>query len=265
MKLICCDIDGTLINDALALPESNLSAIEDWRAQGGLFTVATGRTNDGARRYLDIIKPDTPIICHNGSSIYDCKKGEFLWLSALPESVKEAVAYVDKRFPGAGIEIITPRGAHFCKENDYTRKHVEDEGFPYTVMPYEEVSQPWLKCLFASSPEDTDILQEDIEKNPFFKKYNFKRSYTTYYECMEKHTNKAVALKRLAAILEIKIEDILVIGDNDNDTEMLSLPCTSFAPRSASQKARKSADYVLKADNNDGIVREVLSFITNRY
>ena len=61
-KIICCDVDGTLIDSRLKLPPKNTEAVNYFRNEGGLFTLATGRTVDGLRLYLDKISPDLPMV-----------------------------------------------------------------------------------------------------------------------------------------------------------------------------------------------------------
>ena len=88
------------------------------------------------------------------------------------------------------------------------------------------------------------------------------RSYSTYYEFFDNRVSKAFALGELAKIIGRDLSDITVIGDNDNDAEMLSIPeCRSFCPSSASEKAKASAKTVLSSSNDDGVLAEVISLL----
>lgn len=77
-KIICCDVDGTLIDSRLKLPPKNTEAVNYFRNEGGLFTLATGRTVDGLRLYLDKISPDLPMVIQNGAAIYDLQKNKYM-------------------------------------------------------------------------------------------------------------------------------------------------------------------------------------------
>lgn len=258
--LMCCDIDGTLINDDMAIPKNNLDAIEYFRGEGGLFTVATGRTIFGARMYFDIILPDTPIVCQNGGAIYDGMKKEYLWYSLLPRSSRAVVEYVENKFPFAGIEILTCDKVYFCRENHYTYLHKTQEFFEPTVKNWREINEPWIKVLFAQSPRETDILQADMEKQPFYSDFRIMRSAPTYYEFIEKNSDKGFAVKKLLKILGENLT-VITVGDNDNDDTMLSMSDRSFVPSCASEKAKKCAKTVLKSSNNDGVLEEVIGLL----
>ncbi len=260
--LICCDIDGTLINDDLKIPENNLRAIEYFRSEGGLFTIATGRTIFGAALYFDEINPDTPLICQNGGAIYDCQKKEYLWYSVLPDNARAVVEYVERKFPFAGIEILTCDTVYFSRESDFTTLHKTQELFETTSKCWRDIHEPWIKVLFAQSPEEADILQADIEKQPFYRDFRIMRSAPTYYEFIEKNSNKGNAIKMLSDITGHSMQKIITIGDNDNDYTMLRAVNQSFVPSCASKKAKENAKTILQSTNNDGLLQEVLERIT---
>ncbi len=264
-KVICCDIDGTLIDDNFEIPKANLSAIDYFRSEGGIFTVATGRTPGGIARYMNELKFDCPIVCQNGGAIYDYYKEEYLWHMDVPREATEVIDYVLKHFPMSGVEIMSTTGAYCTKENSSTRKHETDEHFKFLVADTpQNVLGGWLKIVFANVPDITDEVQSLLQKSEFYEKYQMVRSYSTYYEFVHKKTNKAFAVKELAKLLGIDIVDFAVIGDNENDCAMLSMPCKSFTPSSGVEMAKKCADVVLKSSHNDGVLKEVIEILDNR-
>lgn len=67
--LLCCDLDGTLLNSQSEMSENNRKAIEYFKSYGGKFTFVTGRTPQGIVRFADMI--DMPVVLLNGTEIYD--------------------------------------------------------------------------------------------------------------------------------------------------------------------------------------------------
>lgn len=260
-KLICCDIDGTLINDDMLIPKNNLNAIEYFRKEGGLFTVATGRTIFGAAMYLDEIKPDTPIICQNGGAVYDYYKKQNLWYSSLPDSARKVVEYVEGKFPFVGIEILTRDTVYYSRGNYYTTLHKTQEFFEAINKNWRDIDEPWTKVLFAQSPEESDVLQADLENHSFYSDYRIMRSAPIYYEFIEKNSNKWQAIKILSDIKGHDISSIITVGDNDNDDTMLAGANLSFAPISASKTAKDNAKTILKSSNNQGIIEEIIGLL----
>jgi len=259
--VICSDVDGTLIDDNFKIPQKNLDAMKYFREMGGKFTLATGRTIAGLRLYIDQINPDLPIVCQNGSAIYDFEKGKYIWWMALDKSVVKVAKWVEENFPSAGIELMTVKDAYTIKENHATRKHENDELFKFTPACFETVKGDWLKMVFADSPPVVDKIQAALEKSPFADEFIMVRSYGTYYEVVAKGTDKGVAVDTLRKMYSIEYDNLYVAGDNHNDCKMLTLPCKSFAPSSAAQIAKDSADIVLKSSNNDGVIDEIIKHI----
>ena len=262
-KVICCDMDGTLIDDNFEIPKANLSAIEYFRSEGGIFTVATGRTPGGIVHYMNELRFDCPIVCQNGGAIYDYYKEEYLWHVDLDRDAEKVIDYVKEYFPLTGVEIMSTTGAYCVAENASTRKHETDEHFKFLTADINGVSGGWLKIVFANVPDVTDKIQHLLEESEFYEKYQMVRSYSTYYEFVHKKTNKAYALGALSEIINIDISNFIVIGDNENDCAMLSMPTKSFTPSTGVKLAKECADIVLKSSHNDGVLKEVVEILDN--
>lgn len=261
--LICSDIDGTLIDDNFKIPENNLEAIRYFQNEGGLFTLSTGRTPQGAKLYIDLVKPNAPLVCQNGAGIYDFSEMRYLWTSPLGNA-SDIVEYVVEKFPNCGVEVLCESGVYYTKENAFTTKHMTDEKFDVIRKSHTEITEPWLKALFAEEKEGADEIQNDLINSPFAGKYQLVRSYSTYYEVLEKNTNKGNAVKELGRLLNISKDKIITIGDNDNDAEMLLAVENSYAVSCASKYAKECARYILSADNNDGAIAELVRIIEKK-
>lgn len=261
--LICSDIDGTLIDNNFKIPKNNLDAIRYFQEEGGLFTLATGRTPQGAKLYIDAVKPNAPLVCQNGAGIYDFSVLKYLWTSPLGNA-SDIIEDVVEKFPGCGVEVLTERGVYYTKENDFTTKHMIDEKFDVIKKEHMEIAEPWLKVLFAEEKEGADEIQKYLQDSPFAEKYKLVRSYSTYYEVLEKNTNKGNAVKRLGELFNIGKDKMITIGDNDNDAEMLLAVENSYAVKNASSYAKECAGFILEADNNDGAIASLVEIIENQ-
>lgn len=79
-------------------------------------------------------------------------------------------------------------------------------------------------------------------------------------ELNEKTANKAAAIEKLIQILQVPMQEVLVIGDDDNDIEMFSSGCKSAAVGNVSENARPFADYVCRAALFDGVKEAIAHF-----
>ncbi|MEG1384721.1 MAG: HAD hydrolase family protein, partial [Oscillospiraceae bacterium] len=68
--LVVSDIDGTLLQAGYGIPKENIDAIDRFVERGGLFTVATGRSVESVRKYVDWINMSVPAILCNGAVLY---------------------------------------------------------------------------------------------------------------------------------------------------------------------------------------------------
>jgi len=262
--LICSDVDGTLINDDFKIPEVNIEAIQYFQREGGLFTLATGRTPQGAHLYINEVNPNAPIVCQNGAAIYANSIKKYLWTSPLEDFAYDIIEYAIEKHPGCGVEVLCESGIYYVKENAYTTKHMIDEKFEVIRKDYREIKEHWLKVLFADGKEKADNIQKDLSKTPFADKYQLVRSHELYYEVLEKTTNKGKALKKLKEILNIDSEKIVAIGDNDNDAQMLLATPNSYAVESASAHAKKCAKHILDVDNNAGAIARLVEILEKK-
>ena len=77
--LLVSDIDATLFNSEHHISEENAQAIEYFKSEGGLFSVASGRMRDAVGNYLNELKINAPTILHNGAKIYDFENNVTLY------------------------------------------------------------------------------------------------------------------------------------------------------------------------------------------
>ena len=180
--VLLCDIDGTFIDTDMKIPRANLDALEYFRREGGTFSVCTGRTLQGANFYLERIKADIPIICQNGSAIYDTATGKYIWVDPLPKEAENLIAFVEEKFPEMGIEIITPHHIYYYRESYGTYLHQQNEDLFVEREDYRNITSPWLKIVFADYPENIDEFKTFMEKSDFYHEYKLIRSYNIFYE-----------------------------------------------------------------------------------
>ena len=71
--LLVSDFDDTLYDSHCQVPRRNLEALDRFLAQGGRFTVATGRAHRTFAPYVHLAPVNAPVVLSNGSAIYDKK------------------------------------------------------------------------------------------------------------------------------------------------------------------------------------------------
>ena len=97
--MLITDLDGTLLPSSKEISAADAAAISQFRAKGGKFAIATGRTLQAAQRYLNKLKPNIPVILFNGAAIYDPVTEKWLYTEKLPADAVAVTRQVLDAFP----------------------------------------------------------------------------------------------------------------------------------------------------------------------
>jgi len=259
--MILSDIDGTLIDQNHIISRQNREAIAYFQSRGGIFTLATGRTPYG----LSLIDSDlinAPIICYNGAVIHDIKTNQRLWHHPLPNDCRRAVEFSDAHLPETGIQVYTMDAIWIYGDNEIVQRHLAAENIisvRYTTQ-LDEIPTPWLKVIFMQPQDQTDGVRNLILKQDFAPDYHFVKSYKEYYEMLAKGVTKGSAMAQLAQMTGIDMQNIIAIGDNDNDIEMLHCAGCGVAVENATQPLKDIANKITVSHNDSAIAHIINHF-----
>ena len=207
--------------------------------------------------FLDAVKPNAPVISHNGSAIYDFKKNEFVWQLALDDDVIKVVDYVTENLPFSGVEIVIGDSVHFCKMNDTVEEHRMLEDFPLNDSNYKNLPKPWTKILFIQTPEELPIVKDFLLKSHFVDKYKFVQSSSKYFEVINLESSKGRAIQELAKRLGIPMSMTIGIGDNENDIEMVRDTALGVAVGNAMPRVKEAANHITVTNNFDAVAKVI--------
>jgi 5-amino-6-(5-phospho-D-ribitylamino)uracil phosphatase len=255
IQLIAIDIDGTLLESNQSELSNKflklLAKLKHYKYGPVRVTIATGRTLAGARPLLDkmSILKDTPIILYNGSLILD---GNYSILRK-EEIASESLRKVVEISSGHNVQVL----AYSCDwigengPNEYAfgwssreRPQLEYNKMPVTWLDWGQTElQAPVSAVVIHTKGQTAVLNDICSRLSQIKKISYSQGGTSYIEVRADSINKGVALEFVAAKLKLKRNQVLSIGDNDNDAEMLSWAGIGVAVESASNLALEKSDY----------------------
>ena len=148
--LICTDLDGTLLKNDKTISDENISAIEFFKQEGGIFTFITGRMPFYISDIYNRIKPNAPFGCINGGGLYDYPAQEYIWKGVMADGVMELVKLIDDTFPDVGIQVNTFHRTYFCKENQTMKNFRKITNAENIVCHYSDVKEPIAKIIIGS-------------------------------------------------------------------------------------------------------------------
>lgn len=238
--LLCTDLDGTFLHHAKA-SAVNCRAIRYFQENGGLFTVATGRSAAFVRGFEDYA-PNAPLIVCNGTLICDHVTKQPLAVLELPEYTCAALDELHAEgllndvflydLKDGGTDIGDQQYRHWnpargCPPGEYL-----------SHMP-----RPWLKILFEmNSAEDNSALQRHITAR-YPGMFETDRSYHRGLELHAPQTGKGRCLDLLRSMLP-GIRLTVGAGDYENHISLLRSADVGYAVANALPEVRAEADRV---------------------
>ena len=273
--LLASDFDNTLIYTEEALrsgapvPElspDNRKALERFMAEGGRFTVATGRALAAFARYADKIPMNAPAVVCNGAALYDFQRGEYLDAALLDEDARQRGQTVLERFPDVAVEAYhIDNVIHAVQPNAITRQHEHLTKVAVLEMPsLLEVPLPLGKLLFEADRPRLEEVCGYLTEQGWSGDYELIFSGQTLLEMTAKGANKGGMLRRLAEHLDVSMDHVYCVGDEANDLPMLRAAAEGFAPANCIPAVRQSGATIVP-HAKDGALAAVVRILERRY
>ena len=262
--LIATDLDGTLIGDDGVIPKRNLDAILAFQEEGGLFTIATGRSLAMCHGYLRQIKINTAAILINGTLLYDTNADKAVWQTGLDRPLATQILLrANRAFPDVCAQIHSAGPIALVSPDSCIDIFLEKEDLPREWLSPESVGEPWYKIMFYSTPERLGELETFVNREiPLSDRAQFSILYSApyYYEMMPAATNKGTGLLHLAEIEGIRHDHTVAIGDYFNDADMIRMAGIGAAVANAPEEIRRQADVVV-GNNNRGAIADLILWL----
>ena len=252
--LVISDLDNTLLTAKAGIPPYNIEMIEKFQRLGGKFTVATGRSVESVSRYIDKIRLNAPAITYNGGVIYDFENNRILSRDTLPEAAKDILKIIMEKFPDVGCEIMCDNfRTYLVRENDYTFWHLTDEKLSYVDTSVDQITNNWIKVLFADDNAKLLEMKKFCEENIDSDEIEFVMTNTIYFEMTPKGITKGKALKKLCLLTNCQISNTIAVGDYFNDVEILQNAGLSVCVDNAPEEIKKICNITVPSCLEGGV------------
>ena len=261
--MIISDLDGTIIPHGGVVSEANKRAIESFRAGGGHFGIATGRTPEAAAGYLGGVAITAPSIFFNGSMLYDWPHKHVLVTKPLtaqgaPDLWPRFAALCLERFPKTCIEVYTQDDCHIISNPRYDDPRLPHEHYRYCHSDLAEVADvrktPWLKFFVCADPADLRELEREAEVFGTAACSHHFYSEANYHEFVAKGVSKGSMLEAIRKMPAFSQTKIIALGDYLNDRELLEAADIGIASGNAHDELKALADFTGCRAEDDLIV-----------
>lgn len=251
--MIVSDVDGTLVDRKQNLSDITLNAVKNYIESGGFFTIATGRMEAAVHRFQDQLGLNAPAILYNGARVVDLINNRVIheWkLTALQAAA--AVSMIDD-YPMDMI-LYQDGKAYIKKMTEILAEHaakdrvVLNEIGTFESLDYNRITKTLMIGDNRCFEDFMDEFNRQVTENP-----DFVQSESDYLEILPSGANKGEALKALAQYTGISLNEIIGVGDNLNDLQLVSTAGLGAAVSNAHDDVKAAADIIVPSNLDHGV------------
>ncbi len=267
IRLLALDLDGTLLNSRGEITSRTRETLAKARTRGVKVALVTGRRFRDARPLAVELGVDVPVIAHNGALTKHAQTLELVGMMPLPVSAAREVLRIGRQMNadllvsdecnGQGIMVYD----HLNGDNPALLRYVE-----------------WAKRVHGDDDQNGVLevasLEEYLDHNPIHVAYRelagevkiFRTAYPQMdfmlLDLVHPEASKGVGVSLAAQELGISSRDVLAIGDNFNDLEMLRFAGIAVVMGNADPELRQLPNFYTTASNDDdGVAQAIERFI----
>lgn len=278
IKLIAIDIDGTLLTPKGQITLRVRSAIQAAQRAGIIVTLATSRRYIGARDIAVALGLELPLIVYDGALIVHHPSRAILHSQPLSYLVASQAIDIFQRY--AVQPVVQPCETALCVAEEVWLgpiEHDQPELATYLSfapdrnrrMTYAQLcrsgQEPLRVVAFASETAIQRLLPEISLLD-----CSWHILARGSYDCaelsiMHSSCSKASGVAALAASYHLPIEQVMALGDNNNDIEMLRSVGWGVAMGQASEKVQAAARAVTASNQEDGVALAIERYALDQY
>ena len=259
IKLIACDLDGTLLTPDGELPEGTFSVIGKLYEKGILFCPASGRQLTALEQMFGPVRDKVAFIAENGA-IVSCR-GELLRRVTIPrETVLRALAEV-KKLPDAHPLLCTPECAYYEEGSQPFLEYVAASYISNAQRSLAETARTERICKIAVY--DEIAAAENCIKVLPQKLPNLRTILSGFDWCdiSAPGANKGEAIRFIRKQFGLEKEECVAFGDHMNDYEMLRECGYAYVPENAYPPLKKLVGRVIPSNDEKGVIRKIEEII----
>lgn len=247
--LLASDYDGTLANSKGQIDKEVQDAIKYFTANGGYFTVCTGRTKQGFHAYsADLM--NAPILLANGSMAYSYDTGRISFLDGIEKKSLGSLEYIKENYKDIGIEIYgSDFSSYVINPDERNIRHFQFQYIDFKVVnDYPAEVFPAVKVMISVGRERVEDFMrflDSVEMNGI----KYIPQYGDFIEIISDKTDKGRGLLTLAKCLGVDKSRAFCVGDGSNDVDMLKAAAVGFVPENGDILAKKAGNVMVKSND----------------
>ena len=261
IKMVATDIDGTLLKWSFDYTPEVKATIKKLQKKEIKVVLVTGRMHCAALGIAKELGITEPIVSYQGGMIKEFYKCDDVLMRCDMDSEK-AIEIIDWAHRNdVHINLYMDDILYVEKDSDTIRKYTDARFIDYHVCKFDKLKIKNVNKILAIDFNDADRVTgwvRDLSK--LYPDLYIIKSTPYFCEIASKNATKGSAVEFLANKWGIKQNEILAIGDQDNDIELLKAGGIKVAMGNSTDDLRACADYITDTVDNNGWVKAVEKF-----
>lgn len=260
-KLVAIDLDGTLLDDQKNIPEKNIEAIRRAVSRGVHVMLATGRPYRAAQWVFEKAGIREGLILSQAGSLVSRYPGETTVCGSRhdPAFLRELAQFCEER--GLFFHCMLGSDYYYLREDPMADLIAFYLGYRGTVVSLEELIRlNTRKATIVMPPEQTDGVLAEVRQR-FGGRAELAKGDPIVIDITPPGVNKGTALLKAAAILGVRQEEVMAIGDSENDLPMLRAAGLGVCMENGVQSAKDAAGAVVPSNNDAGVAYAIETFV----
>jgi Cof subfamily protein (haloacid dehalogenase superfamily) len=225
IRMVALDLDGTLVNDALAISSRVQAVINALVATTDIrVVIATGRMFSSSVHFAQTLGVHEPIIAYQGAIIRSQAAGTpTLFHQPVSIPISQALVTWFQRQPNCFLNVYQHDDIYTTPTNEFARDYARLSGIEpiYVDNLVDVVSQQPVSKFLGIFQGDIHPILADLDSD-FGHDIHYCQSRSNFLEMIHRDVSKWTAVKHLADSWGIDAANILTVGDQENDLQMLA-------------------------------------------
>jgi hypothetical protein len=261
IKMIATDIDGTIVDWNLGDFTPNVKkCIKNLCANGIKVVLVTGRMHCATNYIVKELGLETPVISYQGGLIKN-KDGKTLYQQNLnSEYAKQIIKWAREK--DIHINLYIDDKLYVEKDNDFVKKYTDGKFVSYTVCSFDTLKIENVNKILAIDYNNIERVTGWVnELQQKFPELYIVKSTPYFCEIGSSQAKKSFGVEFLCKEWGIKKEEVLTIGDQNNDIELLKAGGIKVAMGNGTPELKECADFITDTVANDGFVKAIERFV----
>lgn len=271
IRLLVLDLDGTTVGQSNQVRPAVQQAVQAAQAQGVQVAIATGRMFCSALRFHRDLGSTLPLMAYQGALIQEPQSGQIHRHWTVPQSMaRQLLDHFEQPElrPHLSIHFYLNDCLYIREMSRESEEYAERTGIKPVVAGdlRQLLSDPSVeptKVLALSQDIDLiDSLWTGLRQQYTPAELYLTKSVATFFEATHPLVNKGTAVQYLAEeLLGLQPEQVMAIGDNFNDLEMLHYAGIGVAMANGPEAVKAVADWVAPDVEQDGVAAAIEQFV----